>query len=103
MGDGAQGCPRDTRLVSNKVYGALAAMPYCAVVGLIGFGLYQAPLQPAHVAAPTPIVAEAPEGPRCTIRYPRGFKMTKKMRKHPTCHMDVDGIVWGYCTPRSNA
>lgn len=54
-----------------------------------------------HTAPSAAPVPEATNGPQCTLAYPRGFKFTKRARKHPTCtEMDVDAIVWGKCTRR---
>jgi hypothetical protein len=40
-------------------------------------------------------------GPSCTLKYPQGYtKPTLREWKKPTCNMDVDGIVWGFCTRR---
>lgn len=82
--------------MTGKVLGGLALVLYFAVVIFIGYGM-SLPVQPPPPAPPI----EAAPGPQCTAAYPRGFKLTKRARKHPTCtEMDVDAIVWGRCTRR---
>lgn len=43
------------------------------------------------------------DGPRCTVEYPRGFKVAKSTKKHPamrTCTNGIFGETWGVCVSR---
>jgi hypothetical protein len=83
--------------MTGKVLGGAALVLHFAVVIFIGYGM-QLPVQ-QPVTPPT--VAEVPMGPQCTIRYPRGFKFTKRDAKLKPCRtLDVDGVVWDRCSRR---
>lgn len=80
--------------MSGKVLGGAALVLHFAVVIFIGYGM-QLPVQPPI----KPTVTEVPEGPQCTIRYPRGFRITERDRMVKTCK-DVTMGSWRDCTPR---
>ena len=76
--------------MTGKVLGGAALVLHFAVVIFIGYGM-QLPVRP-------PIVAEVPEGPRCTLAYPRGVKPTKDTKKSPVCKNGDLQSTWRGCT-----
>jgi hypothetical protein len=87
--------------MSDGFYGSLMAIVYGTAVATMIAGWCGAFNLTPPPAPPAPIVAPAPEGPRCTLAYPRGFKFTKREKKLASCgKLDVDGVVWGLCSRR---
>ena len=80
--------------MTGKVLGGAALVLHFTVVIFIGYGM-QLPVQPP--VKPAPIVAEAPEGPRCTIAYPRGVKPERITKRRPVCKNGDLQSIWGGC------